>query len=298
MPPIDVVHIHGHRHLLGHLAAWLTEYRRPLVLTPHGSAGVIESKHGLKRVYDALTGDRMMRNAAATIAVAQAEEPVIRARGGNPAHLHVVPNCVDMTPTETRVERGNFRARYGIGDEPLILFLHKITPRKNLDVLLQACRMLVRDGIPFTLAIGGAALLGMQPYTAMIDDLGLASRVVMTGHLDGQPKWEALTDADVLAYPADTEVFGLTAFESLLCGTPVVAADDDGMAEWLQVTGGARFCPPRNATALAATLRAVLTRAPIPEHEVRTAAAIIRERFHPHRIADETLRIYEAATLR
>ena len=57
------------------------------------------------------------------------------------------------------------------------------------------------------------------------------ARTIFTGLLRGQERLEALADADVVVYPSEDEVFGLVPLEALLCGTPVIVADDSGCGE-------------------------------------------------------------------
>ena len=67
--------------------------------------------------------------------------------------------------------------------------------------------------------------------------LGVADRVRFTGLLSGRDRLDALSDADVVVYPSQDEVFGLVPLEGLLCGTPAVVAGDSGCAEIMQCVG-------------------------------------------------------------
>ncbi len=46
-----------------------------------------------------------------------------------------------------------------------------------------------------------------------------------------------MVDADVLALPSMHEIFGLVAFEALMCGTPVVLANDCGAGNIIEDAG-------------------------------------------------------------
>ena len=61
--------------------------------------------------------------------------------------------------------------------------------------------------------------------------LGIADRIEFVGLLTGRARLDLLADADVVVYPSADEVFGLVPLEALLCGTPVVVADDSGCGE-------------------------------------------------------------------
>ena len=47
----------------------------------------------------------------------------------------------------------------------------------------------------------------------------------------------------VLVYPSRDEIFGLVPLEALLCGTPVIVADDSGCGEVIQTVGGGQLVP-------------------------------------------------------
>ena len=55
----DIAHIHGHRHLLEVVAArWCRRHGVPYVSAPNGTAPRIERRQALKRVWDAMWGQR------------------------------------------------------------------------------------------------------------------------------------------------------------------------------------------------------------------------------------------------
>jgi glycosyltransferase involved in cell wall biosynthesis len=63
------------------------------------------------------------------------------------------------------------------------------------------------------------------------EKLHLNENILVTGLLSENEKIEALVDADVLVYPGILEIFGLVPFEAIMCGTPVIVADDCGCGE-------------------------------------------------------------------
>jgi glycosyltransferase involved in cell wall biosynthesis len=88
--------------------------------------------------------------------------------------------------------------------------------------------------------------------------LGVRERIVFTGLLRGRERLEALADADVLVYPSQDEIFGLVPLEALLCGTPVIVADDSGCAEIVRGVGGGQIVPLGDVEALTRAINLVL----------------------------------------
>jgi glycosyltransferase involved in cell wall biosynthesis len=253
----DIAHLHGCHHVPGSLAArYLRRAGVPYVLTPNGTAPYIERRRTAKRLFDATIGRGMLEGAQRVIAVSRAERAQLEALGVAGSRIAVVPNPLDTTEF-TGVPRGAFRARCGIPpDQPVVLYLGKLTPRKRLDTLVEAFAALRRPGARLVIA-GNDMGYGRQ-LRHLIERFGVRSRTLLTGLLPGQARLEALADADVVAYASELEVFGLVPVEALLCGTPVVVANDNGCGEVISETGGGLVVPPRDPESLRRALDQVL----------------------------------------
>src|SRR5262249_12869978 len=86
-------------------------------------------------------------------------------------------------------------------------------------------------------------ILGEGPererLSKMVNELGLHSRVTFLGWLDGPARDRALASAGVLLMPSLwDEAFGMAGIESMSLGTPVVAYDVGGVAEWCRGQAG------------------------------------------------------------
>jgi glycosyltransferase involved in cell wall biosynthesis len=106
-------------------------------------------------------------------------------------------------------------------DRPFLFTVATLEPRKNLDTLAAAYRLLDGDR---ALAVAGAAGWGAQPA---LDADGIA-RLGFVGH-DDLPRW--YRGADVSVYPSRFEGFGMPVVESMACGTPCVASAHPSLDE-------------------------------------------------------------------
>src|SRR5205085_9132309 len=116
------------------------------------------------------------------------------------------------------LEPGSFRSCYALAATPSVLLLGKLTPRKSLDVGVRAFHRL--GDTDAQLVIAGNDMGAGAETRGLVRQLGLQSRTTFTGLLRERERLEALTDAAVLVYPSQDEIFGLAAVEALLCGTP------------------------------------------------------------------------------
>ena len=286
----DVAHLHACHNIPAATAARrLRAAGVPYVLSPHGTAPRIERRRALKWIFDHTVGRGVLESAACLLAVSEAERRQLLALGMPAAAVDVVPNPVELADF-IAIPRGRFRAARRLAGRPLVLFLGKLTPRKRLDVVIEAFASL-RDASA-TLVIAGNDLGAGAEARRRAERLGVAARVVFTGLLRGVERLEALADADVVAYPSRDEVFGLVAVEALLAGTPVIVADDSGCAEVIAATGGGRVVAQGDVAALAAALRDVLA-APA-RYQVAEADRRIRAWLAGDAIAARVETVYEA----
>ncbi len=135
------------------------------------------------------------------------------------------------------VARAEMRARYGLGERPVVVCVSRLVPRKGQDMLIRALPA-IRD------RVSGAALVivGNGPYAEDLRRLaqrfGVADDVVFTGAVPGAelPAHHAM--ADVFAMPCrtrgsglDVEGFGIVYLEASAVGVPVVAGNSGGAPE-------------------------------------------------------------------
>jgi glycosyltransferase involved in cell wall biosynthesis len=246
----DLVHIHGHRNLLNtRMSAWADQAGIPVILQPNGTLVNIERRQGLKSIYDLIFGNRQVKNTSLFIAVSEAEKKQFLALGLAEDKIFVAPNGVFVENPDPAV---NFKERFGVKGD-YILYLGKLTPRKGIEYVIEALKFLPDKNIRAVIAGND---MGMMPaLKALTQKNGLSDRVVFTGLLTTPWKEAAYREALVTVYAGEYEIFGLVQFESILCGTPAIVADDCGAGEWVKKSGGGYLVPYANAEAIARVIK-------------------------------------------
>jgi glycosyltransferase involved in cell wall biosynthesis len=268
----DIAHLHGCHNLPGALAAArLAPAGVPYVLEPHGTAPRIERRRFAKWIFDHTFGRHVIPRASRLLAVTEAERTQLQQLGISDERIRVIPHPIDLEPTRA-VENGRFRDRFSLKWKEIVLFLGKLTPRKNVELLVDAFASLLPR--PAGLVIAGNDMGAGRAIRRRVEARGLGDRTLFTGLLRGQERLEALADASVVAYPGHHEVFGLVPIEALLCGTPVVVSDDCGCGEVISQTGGGRVVAQGNRGALTEAMSTILSQ----PAEWRAAAETARER--------------------
>ncbi|MGQ0732796.1 MAG: glycosyltransferase [Acidobacteriota bacterium] len=279
----DIAHLHGCHHLPGAFASrHLRRAGVPYVQTTHGTAPYIERRRVAKRVFDLTVGRGVLQGAARVIAVSDSERDQLLEFGVPADAIRVIPNPIELHHFGRTVPN-EFRRRVGLDRQtPLVMYLGKFTPRKRLDVLVKAFAALDRPDA--RLVIAGNDMGYANTLQAHLAEFGVADRTLLPGLLVGHDRLAALADADVVAYPSEQEVFGLVPVEALLCGTPVIVANDSGCGYVVGQAGGGLLVDPGSVDQLRVALSRVLDDRHTWRQRAQDAAVNIRQ-YDSHRIA-------------
>lgn len=143
--------------------------------------------------------------------------------------------------------------RTGPGDTLNVVVVGRLSPRKGIDVALEAVARLVAAGRDVRLRVAGSTFTGYEWYEdqlrARAQEPDLRGRVELLGFV--HPSWPELARADVVLVPSRVEPFGNTAVEALLARRPVVASDVQGLAEIVRDGTNGVLVAPGDADALA-----------------------------------------------
>jgi phosphatidylinositol alpha-mannosyltransferase len=165
-------------------------------------------------------------------------------------------------------------------------------PRKGMPVLLAALRQLVRDVPDLRLLVVGR---GDEADLRREAGPDLADRIDLLGQVDDETKASALRSVDVYCAPnTGGESFGVILLEAMAAATPVVASDLDAFRRVLDDAKAGVLFPVGDSTALASSLRELLTD-PLRRKAYAVEGARRVAMFDWSVIADQVLRVYEAA---
>jgi glycosyltransferase involved in cell wall biosynthesis len=258
----DAVHIFGLYDILGlRVAAACRERKIPYVVEPIGMFLPIVRNFRLKRFYHRLFGVNLFAGAAAIIATAEQESAELISGGIARDKIVLRRNGVDIP--ESFPARGVFRRSIHVPDDAkLLLFLGRLSAKKNPDLLLRAFAEYAASGESTAanshLVFVGPDEAGMRGrLEKAVLQLSLSNRVHFSGPLAGEMKLAAYRDSDIFVLPSQNENFGNTAAEAVAAGTPVIVTGQCGIAPLLD--GKAGLVVACNQRELAAAIRLLLT---------------------------------------
>ena len=191
------------------------------------------------------------------VATCSEEAFELRTMGRDMRRVSVVPCGVNLD---------NFGPDGPVADLPhtrphRIVTVSRLVPRKGVDTVVEALPHLPDTEL---VVVGGppAAELDDDAEVARLRGIagaeGVADQVRFLGARERHEVAEVLRTADLLVTMPWYEPFGIVPLEAMACGLPVVTSAVGGMVDTVvdRVTGF--HVPPRDATALAETLRQLL----------------------------------------
>jgi glycosyltransferase involved in cell wall biosynthesis len=234
--------VHAHWWFPGGLVARVLRgaTRTPYLLTLHGSDIRLALGSPIAR---RLFGAVARRSAAVTAVSSWLARGARELAPETPVAVAPMPVLTDLFfPAEPR-------------DRQRLLFIGKLSPQKGLDRLLRAMAAMRQ---PATLTVVGAGRVDDAHLRALADTLGLGDRIEWLPILSQDALAAQYRRAAIHVIPALDEGLGLTAAESLLSETPVVAFESGGVPDVVLHERTGLLVPPGDEPALAAALDVLL----------------------------------------
>jgi len=210
-----------------------------------------QSKHK-KQIYLNLLERNNLHHSCAIHFTSEQEQQEAAQQGFTTPHF-ILPHGLTQLPPMLEA-RSLLRRQLGlVGDEPIILFMSRLHPKKGLDSLIPALGQL--QGQRFHLVIAGN---GTPEYEAEVDRLvqaaGLAQRTHRLGFVNGKLKELLLQGSDLFALTSHSENFGIALLEALAAGLPVVTTPGVALASLVQ-RSQLGWVVPQEPLAIASTVR-------------------------------------------
>lgn len=214
-------------------ARMLSLFRALRIARRHG-VGTVVWGHGYSKSESSWRRrlrNRLAHKADACLLYTRTGAKRLELEGFDPARLFAAQNSIDQRPIIQAREDWRsrphdlerFRAKHGIIDHALAIFISRLEPDKRVDVLLEAFAKVVRE-----LPSARLALIGKGSAENSLREqarrLNLESHVIFAGAIyDDANLAPWFLSAGCMAYPA---AIGLSIFHAFGYGLPVVTSDD------------------------------------------------------------------------
>ena len=292
----DLIHIHAFFSYACTAAMAMARFKhipylvRPLGLLCEWSL----QQHALrKRLYLGLI-ERRNLNASAGLEYTTEQELAEAAPLQLRAPGFVLPFGLDLPPDIPDARQRLRRLITVSPEEPLILFLSRLHPKKGLHHLLEAAGTLAARR--FSIVVAGS---GPVEYEAQVKAQAAAGplrgRVHFVGFAQGQTKHMLLQGADLFALTSHSESFGIAVMEALAAGLPVLITPEVPLARLVDHLR-LGWVTSLDTQSIAAALDRALAAGDIAEAISRRARAraLVSENFTWDRIAARMADVYHA----
>jgi len=146
------------------------------------------------------------------------------------AKVRVVPNGVDPEKFKPFEDQAAIKRQFGLGNEPCVLFVGSLIPRKGLPFLVEAAKKIVKEYKETKFIIVGEGPLRNQ-LLRELEVANLSGNFTFIGNITGNMLPPIYNCADVFALPSIQEGQGIVLLEAQASAKPVVAFDIGGVNE-------------------------------------------------------------------
>jgi glycosyltransferase involved in cell wall biosynthesis len=179
-----------------------------------------------------------------------------------------------------------------------ILFLGRINPIKNLDLLIKAYHKLPQQLLQeFKLIIAGEAILNyekkyLSQLHELVGKLGLEKNILFLGGAFGEEKQKLLSESYCTILPSKSENFGNVALESLCQATPAIVSKNTPWAIIEEFKAG--FWVDTSTDAINKALEKILTMDENQYHLIQTnALSLALGQFDIEKNLDKWVHLYQ-----
>lgn len=265
----------------------------PLVIRLHGSEYAFRKHSGKSldrsvRWNDYLEASSSRRAAAITTPSRFQANEIISQRGWPADRIRVIPN-----PISAPMLKAALQFQRNGQSEQVVLYTGRLSPVKGIETLLATAKLVHDQNPGITFVLAGPWQMPQSPETY---GLKLNQKSVDGVRWVGPQDQTELIDwykrSALFVMPSYYESFGISVVEAMAFGLPIVASDGGALSELVGNNSFSTLVPNRDARAFAAAIIKLIS-AKRANHENGIIARAAIQRFHPQRIATETMELYQ-----
>jgi glycosyltransferase involved in cell wall biosynthesis len=131
---------------------------------------------------------------------------------------------IDSEKFNPELRSEDLRRQLGINNKLVFLYVGRVSPEKDLDILIDAYREVYNKyGDKIALVVTGEG-----PYLDKCKN-DFPKGTIFTGFKKGKELAQIYASSDIFVFPSSTETFGNVVLEAMASGVPVIGADAGGV---------------------------------------------------------------------
>ena len=289
--------IHAHDWLVAYAAKTLkNSYNIPIVATIHATeSGRNSGIHDETQRYINDTEWMLTYEASEVIVNSNYMKSELQRLFGLPYEkINVVPNGVNLNLFNGIERDYNFRRKFAMDNEKIILFMGRLVYEKGVQHLIAAMPKILNGYHDAKLVICGKGGM-MDELKAEANSLGISQKVYFAGYMNGKDVQRMYKAADIAVFPSTYEPFGIVALEAMLSENPVVVSDIGGLNEIVQhrENGMKTYCG--NPNSIADAILELLYDHKLCAEITKKAKNKVRNEYNWSKIAQDTHFAYQKA---
>ncbi len=208
--------------------------------------------------------------------------------------INVIPNGINITNYSSIERDYEFRRKYAMDNEKIILFMGRLVYEKGVQYLIGAMPKILEHYHDTKLVIAGKGGM-IDELRQEVNNLGIQNKVYFTGYLDGKDVPKMYKASDIAVFPSTYEPFGIVALEAMQAEIPVVVSDIGGLNEIVEHrrTGMKSYCG--NSNSIADSVLELLFDHQLANNIVKAAKSKVRSDYNWNKIAQDTHFTYQKA---
>ena len=289
--------IHAHDWLVAYAAKTLkNSYNIPIVATIHATeSGRNSGIHDETQRYINDTEWMLTYEASEVIVNSNFMKNELQRLFGLPYEkINVVPNGVNLNLFNGIERDYNFRRKYAMDNEKIILFLGRLVYEKGVQHLIAAMPKILNGYHDSKLVICGKGGM-LDELKAEAERLGISQKVYFAGYMQGKDVQRMYKAADIAVFPSTYEPFGIVALEAMLSENPVVVSDVGGLNEIVQHKENGMKSYAGNPNSIADSILELLYDHKLCADITKRAKNRVRNEYNWSKIAQDTHFAYQKA---
>jgi glycosyltransferase involved in cell wall biosynthesis len=266
-----------------------------------GIPHVIRTVHGLREPFEGLQAFKMSFYEAiertvhrycvdSVIGVSSQIESKYKAEG-EVSRVTCIRNGIDLEGKSVQTDRRRTRKELGVDTGTcLIGTVGRLTPVKGIPYLLQAARILLRQGANVKLLVVGDGSIRLDLMT-QTRDLGISENVVFLGHREDTD--ELLQALDIFVLPSLSEGIPMALLEAMAASRAVVASRVGGIPEIVEDGFEGFLVEPMDVNSLAGRCRRLIESPEVARKMGEQARTRVERDFSATTMADRVASIYK-----
>jgi len=215
-------------------------FHMPILVTSHGGDFQIQQNIG----YGARLNPIALAFISITlkfvdklVVVSEELRNIAYSAGADLEKIVIIPNFIDTA--KVKVGNGNLiLKRYNLEKGKYLVYIGRLTPEKGLLQLIKSLEQVLIENNELKLVIAGYGV-ERSKLENYVKARSIDRKVVFTGVIMGEEKWDLYACSLAFIIPSTTEAFGIAAIEAMASGTVVIARNKPPFCEYIKngVTG-------------------------------------------------------------